>query len=104
MDGSSGLPPAGAGSVGGVSKGLASPSSASSASAAAPSADKILREVMHKITQIVVRARIPAHADVRSTHDIQCAVAAPRARRPLPLCFALAVLCCARAEGWIAGS
>lgn len=97
MDGSSGLPPAGAssgggGSGGGVSKGLASPSSASASSAAAPSADKILREVMHKITQIVVRARIPAHADV-STHDVN---ASPWARLRPARCRSLdcAVPCC----------
>lgn len=31
---------------------------------AAPTADKILKECMHKITQIVVRARIPSLAEV----------------------------------------
>lgn len=50
--------------AGGPSSGVGS-----AASNAAPSPDKILKEVMHKITQIVVRARIPAHVEVRGRQE-----------------------------------
>ena len=41
-------------------------SSAASAAPPPPTSDKIIKEVMHKITQIVVRARLPSHLDVRT--------------------------------------
>ena len=66
----------GSGAGGGVGGAAASAASgAASGAKSGPSADKILKEVMHKLTQIVVRARIPAHADVSQHNNTVAALA-----------------------------